>query len=87
MENFVGGGILPRLRLLKTKSKAMVNETIGKSFKFPPKVSFRTERPFLFAAVITLGLVVYLHHSAYKDIKPSDPDPYITGGVSKSESK
>lgn len=30
-----------------------------------PRVSFRTERPFIAGTMITFGLITYLHHSLY----------------------
>lgn len=38
---------------------------LGKS-RFP-KVSFKTERPFMVGTAITFGLVTWLHYSIYKD--------------------
>lgn len=39
-----------------------------------PKVSFRTERPFIFATAVTFGLITWLHHSIYKNgMSPGGP--------------
>lgn len=32
-----------------------------------PRVSFRTERPFMYGALATFGLITWLHHSVYKN--------------------
>lgn len=34
-----------------------------------PRVSFKTERPFIAGALITYGVVTWLHHSVYSKCK------------------
>lgn len=40
-----------------------------------PWVSFKTERPFMAGALITLGLVIWMHRVAYRSCKSSNVSP------------
>lgn len=35
-----------------------------------PRVSFKTERPFIIGSAVTFGLITWLHNKLYRDGKP-----------------